>query len=304
MQTNNKGYLFIFFTSICFGINTLFLRSYYLQFHNESPQNVAFWGMFGSVIIVMPFFLFSKMSRQRISISVRRDGRLIFVIAVLSTLATYLWLVGLQKLSAGPVSLISKSQIIFSAVIGAIFLKERFTLFEIMGIFLAIAGVVLISTLGEEVALDGIFLILFSELLFSFQSMLVKKYAPDLSGIEFTLLRAILMVIFYFIIFYLRGELDFLPYYRIFYLSAATVFGLMIGRALYYEAHKYLEISKLSTGMLFEPVFVLIASFLLLGEVLSLKKMEGSFLILLGLWMTARKNIQLEMVPKKIRKLL
>ena len=302
MENQRKGYLFIFLTSVFFGINTIGIRYYYTIFQNELPENVAFWGMGGAFLLIHPYFLFLSAPRGRIITSIKRDGKIITILAILSTLGAYLWLSGLKLLGAGPVSLLAKSQILFSAFFGILLLKERLTAFEITGIAIALPGIYFISALPGETKLAHSSVILFSALIYSFQSMLVKRFAKNLHGAEFTFLRAGLMTIFFGIIFHTQGSLTIPPVSQILFLGFVSVSGLMLGRSFYYEAHKYLDISRLGIGMLFEPVFVLFLSFFILAEQFTSEKIYGAVLILTGLWMTSLRNIRLQYIPDILKK--
>ncbi|MDH5655516.1 MAG: DMT family transporter, partial [Spirochaetia bacterium] len=173
MYLSARGYLFTIFASIGFGLNTIGIRYYFNSFETGTPENVAFWGMFSSSIILLPYFLFYGKARKRIQISVKRDRNIILTVAVLSTIGAYLWMLGLKEMAAGPLSLFGKSQVIYSAILGILFLKERFTLIEFAGMAAALAGIILISQLKGEVSLTAVIYVLTSAFIYSLQSMLV-----------------------------------------------------------------------------------------------------------------------------------
>jgi len=115
-----------------------------------------------------------------------------------------------------------------------------------------------------------------------------------LHGMEFTVLRAFFMVIIFGICFYSFGLINKIPIVTVSILGIVSVSGLMFGRAFYFEAHKHLDISKLNTAMLIEPVFVLLIAYFFLSESLSLKKLSGTLFILVGLWLVIHKNFKLK----------
>jgi drug/metabolite transporter (DMT)-like permease len=53
-------------------------------------------------------------------------------------------------------------------------------------------------------------------------------------------------------------------------------------RYFFFQAHKYLEVSKLNIFLLLQPVGVLIGTFLLFGDSISEQKIAGVILILGG----------------------
>ncbi|MES0489977.1 MAG: DMT family transporter [Leptospirales bacterium] len=288
----SKGYLFAVITAIFFGINSLGIRYAFNQYPSLNPETGMVWGFIGALILVLPYYVTSSPARKRLIVSFKRDGWVILAISVLTSIGGVLWIFALKHAAAGVVSLLAKVIIVYSAIFGLIFLKERFTLIELSGFALLIPGVFLIATLESQVAPKAVAAVLVSAFIYAIQSLLVKKYAPQLHGMEFTYLRAICMVILFGTIFVLLGRVIFIPIEVVFILGTVSVSGMMLGRALYFEAHKYLEISKLNSAMLIEPVIVLVAAFFLLGEPLDAKKVYGGLFILVGLWLLIHRSFR------------
>jgi len=298
-----KGYLFVFLTSILFAINTIAIRHYFADLAtNPSVHNVAFWSLFAASLFLSPYFIFTRSSRIKMKTSMVRDGKIVLVVALLSASGAYFWYTGLKLLGAGPASLTGKSQVLFTALLGIAFLRERFSAFESAGIVITVAGIAMISQIPNEVNLPGVASTMLSAFIYSVQSLVVKKYATELHGIEFSYLRAVLMALMYGVVFAANGMLEMLPLKDIFYLGGFSLTGLIAGRTFYYEAHKYLGISRIGIGMLFEPVVILIASFYLLEESLGGFKLFGAALILFGLWMVAAKNLNLRRIPTLLKR--
>ena len=291
IRQTRKGYILITLTSFLFGMNTLGLRYYFTNYPHQLPENAAFWGILGAVTLFFPVYLFSGSARMRMLRSIKRDGRVILVVALMSSLGAFLWISALKEMAAGPVSLLAKSQVIYSTILGIVLLRERFTFWEIVGIIVSLTGVVVVSRLGGEASAAAVMLALASAFIYSAQSLIVKKFAPELDGFEFTYLRASLMVLFFLIFFSLKGSLGRIALNQFLFLGFTSVSGLLLGRTFYYESHKYLDISRLSIGMLLEPVFVLVTAVLLLGEIPGIQKITGAVLIIAGLWMTSLRKL-------------
>lgn len=299
-----KGILLIAATSLFFGLNGIGVRWYFQSGHPMSPENVIFWGLFGASIFATPFLLGSTRRRTEVMDSIRRDGKVILGVALLSSTGAFFWVQALQMTGASVVSLLAKSQVLGSVFLGAIFLKERFTAFEVAGILLAIPGIVLISTIPDEVPARAALMILASAGIYSIQSAIVKRFAPGLHGIEFTYLRGSGMSLVFFVAFLATGKLVIPDLFSFLFLGLISTLGLLIGRSMFFEAHKYLGIGKLNTGMLLEPVIVTILSVLFLAEDPGRQKMMGGALILLGLWMTTRKNLKPGPLPHWMKRIL
>ena len=288
-----KGTVLTALTAIFFGLNTAGIRWFFLYFEPIGPENVIFWGLLGAILLATPLQFSGKKNRLRLNQTIHLHGKVILVVILLSSGGAFLWILGLERLDAGVVSLLAKSQAVHSLILGSFLLKEKHSAFEVLGVLLALTGVGLISTLKGGVTPVGVVLVLTSALIYAFQSLVVKRFAPGLNGREFTYLRASGMVLTSGLIFGVLGRLHSISPGSFLFLSLVSLTGLIVGRSFYFQAHNYLGIGRLSTLMLLEPIFVLTLSFFLLGETLPPRKILGGLLILLGIWMTVRRGIPL-----------
>ena len=292
MKQKKKGYLFAAATSVCFGLNGVGIRHLFLNNNELSIEAVVVWGFLGALLLVSPYYIFSNRGRSRMASSLRQDGKTIFLISALTAFGGILWIFAIKFAPVSVVSLLAKTIILHSAVFGFFLLGEKFTIYEGIGFALAIPGVLLISTLDGQVEPLAVAAILFSAFIYAIQSLIVKRFAPSLYGLEFTILRASSMLIIYIIFFISTGGLKVVSMETFLALGVISLTGLIFGRAFYFEAHKHLEISKLNMALLLEPVFVLLMAALLLGEPLSTKKVGGALFILVGLGAVIGKNFQ------------
>lgn len=300
-----RGYILIVITALCFGLNGLGIRFFFAQIGGVSVANVAFWGLLGASTAGLIINLPSEVFRIRLKESIRRDGIIILIVSIMSATGAFLWYHALEITGAGNVALLAKGQIIYSTILGIIILKERMSVFEGVGLAIAIGGFVLLTSLPADLPIGAAINVLVSAFIYSVQSLIVKIYAPDLTGREFALLRAFLMVLFYGVIFSYTGDLTPIPYDRVLILGGISFIGLIVGRMAYFEAHKYLGMRQLNTGMLIEPIFVLILGGVFLSEPFTISGVSGAALIIFGLWMMVRKNLRLEQgIPRFLMRIL
>lgn len=285
-----KGYIYIFIATIFFASSYIGLKYAFVHFKDLSPANASFWGMLGASLLGTPVFLRSKKSIKKLQDTIIRDGKILLLVSFITSFAAFLWFMALENTSLGPHSLLVKSSIVFAVILGVIFLKERIGSEQISGIALAITGIVLISTLAREVQLIYVMLVMLSSFIFALQSFFIRKYSPNINGKEFAYLRTILISLFLGSAFLIQKKLVLIPLDIFFVLSISVCMGALIGRALYFEAHKYLEISKLNIILLFEPVLLLTAGSFIFGEVISTKKITGAIFIILGLWLLVYRD--------------
>ena len=292
VENRARGYLFTATTAICFAINGIGIRYIYNIYPELTPENGIFWGFVGSLLLVLPYYLFVGTAQRRLILSFKRDWRVIFGVSVLTSTGAILWFFAMKHAEVGIVSLLAKTMIVHTALLGLFFLKEKFSMIELAGFVLVLPGVYFISNVQSSATPQAVAAVLISAFFYALQSLVVKKYAPRLHGMDFTYLRAVFMLALIGIVLLALGRIDKISISLVFLLGITGVSGLIIGRAFYFEAHKYLEISRLNTAMLVEPLFVLLAAYWLIAEALDFKKLTGALFILTGLWLIIQRSVR------------
>jgi drug/metabolite transporter (DMT)-like permease len=237
------------------------------------------------------FFLPLKSQRQSLLPELIKHKRFFAIISVLTLINGSTWFYGLSQINGGVVALLDQNVIVWSFLLGAIFLGERFSWRQLSAITITVLGLVIISNLKGEVTTIGIICLLICGLSIALQSLLIKKYSHPFNALALAFWRGWAMVIFSLLISLGLGI--FQPQIEIYALIAVGVaqfFGLFVGRAAYIKAHEYLPMSHLSFLLLGIPIIVLLSSFVLLNEPISLQKIIGALVMLSGLiWFFTRK---------------
>lgn len=282
--SEKKGYFFVFLTGLFFSCEVLGFKSIFTEYQ-IFPILAAFFGVFGSFLLVTPLAFFNQLSRQRVIITIQRDWFALVLGTFFNSIGVGFYYLALNQSELGPSAILVKTTALFNVLFGIFFLGEAFTRKDIIGLVLTLAGVYLISSLGDGISFGSSFLILTSALFFSTQSFLIKRFAPEIFGLEFAYLRLGLLSFFFAIALTNFGLWAWPGVGLVLKLIGFAFLGFFLGRAFYFEAHKSLPIGKLNSVMLIEPVFLLIIGILFLNESLSWKKLIGCFGILFGLYL-------------------
>ena len=263
----------------------MYLVSDFLFRHFESitPQNAVFWGSLGAILLCVPYFFRSDKSRKKLQTCVLKHGNVLLFISIITSFAAFLWWYTLEQTNSGIIALIGKSETIFAFILGVFFLKEKISLREVFGILIALAGFVFLSTIKGEMSFFLVTLMLICRFLYALQSFVIKKFASDIDGFAFGFLRLILMLLFFGSIFGLQGKIEMIPVLAIITATSALMLNAIFAKMFYFEAHKYLEISKLNMFLILQPVLVLFGASFFFGDPISLQKMFGAVLVLGGL---------------------
>ncbi|TGM79841.1 DMT family transporter [Leptospira bouyouniensis] len=279
-----KGYFFVFLTGVFFAFEVIGFKEIFRRF-NLSPEMAAFFGVGFAFLVVTPFFLSSNKRRKKVILTIKRDGLILFLGTFSNAMGIVLYYYALKQTDLGPAAILIKTTVLYNVILGVVFLGERFKDREVFGIVLSLFGIYLISTLQGQINFLSAFCILLSAFLFAIQSYLIKKYIPEILGLEYAYLRLFLLCIFFLIYSLGIGSFAIPKWNTIVILGLCSLLGYFLGRAFYFEAHNYLPISKLNATLLIEPIFLMFVGILFMNEPFDLQKLCGGAVILLGLYL-------------------
>ena len=222
----------------------------------------------------------------------------IFIMGILNGLAFLLQFLGQELTTATKASLLVNSNVIFVAILSAIFLKERMDLKKVAGVILALAGVFLIITNGDWAFLGtgsfmGDLIVFLTSPIWGIYIILNKKSAIQrLKAIPF-----MSSVIFYTTLTLLFADLFFSPIpvflvtlspESIFAIVYTALFTTLIAFLLWYEGLKWLNATSSSLYLLLEVLVAAILSVLFLSEQLVTFTIIGGILLGIGIYLSEK----------------
>lgn len=196
---------------------------------------------------------------------------------------------GAQFIPSGWISLLFGLSPIITGALALLLLREAsFTRGKVLGLLLAIGGLVTLfgrgASLGEH-ALLGIGAVLVSVLLHSLSGVLVKRAAADVPAMAVTAGGLLVAAPAYLLTWYifdrhLPGALPVKAWAAIAYLA---VFGSVVGFIFYYYVLRSIEASRTALITVVTPVIALLLGHYLNSEALNWQIAAGTALILSGL---------------------
>ncbi|PID70820.1 hypothetical protein CSB37_00175 [bacterium DOLZORAL124_38_8] len=279
-----KGYG-ILFIGVLLGIIPYLATSYGFEFYPKANiVNVAFWSFLSGVVIPAPFFFATQKNRQLIINEITQNKSLLLKVIVLSGIGVLFWFYSMKFGKSGIVSFLKKSDIVFTLILGTFFLKEKISKQEIVGAILAILGFTVMSNASlSEISIPAVVAIVVTQIFYVLQSFFVRRDGKKMNPFAFTFLRISGMTIIISLFGIITNQITLPNLDFILIFGAGQIFGAFLYRVAYFEAHKYLEIAKISIFLLISPVLILLSSGLFLGEKLNTNKIIGASIILLGL---------------------
>lgn len=159
---------------------------------------------------------------------------------------------------------------VFLSILGISFLKERFTLTEMLGALMAISGAFLISYSGEldwrKFFIPGTGLVVLNTFFAATVSVIVKKNVQKASPEVFNLNSNGWIFLFFLGYFLWSGQALTIPVKAFQNIALSSFFGSFIGLLSFFYSYRYISASRSSIIQSLKGIFVLAIAYLYLGN--------------------------------------
>jgi drug/metabolite transporter (DMT)-like permease len=218
------------------------------------------------------------------------------------TLYAVLQNIAMQWTSASSATLIIASYPAITLLLESLIYKVKMNLFKIVGIVIAIAGVVILSYVKADTRqqgeLLGVLLLLIAGIAWAFYNFLTKKVVnryPSISLLFYqTLFGAIFMAP---LALFERGDWATPTALTFSMMLFLGLFCSVLAFLLYNNGLKKLPASSVTSMLNLVPIFGVFFSWVLLGEQVTLRKVIGGVVIIAGVMISARQSKQTEIAP-------
>ncbi|TQR21719.1 DMT family transporter [Psychrobacillus vulpis] len=278
---------FISYAALFFGVFALSTSAIFVKLADAPSTITAFYRMFFAAIILLPFLLINKESRQEIYSLSKKQWGLGLLSGLFLAVHYVLWFESLNYTSVASSTVIVTLQPLFSMVGGYFLFKERFSKGAVIGCLVAIGGSVVIGWQDFQVSGQALF------------------------GDVLAFIAAGIITAYFFVGQHVRKELSLVPYSIIGYASSALFLSIfafgqqapfvnysaqtwwsfiglafiatVLGQTIFNWLLKWLSTSVISMSILGETIGTCILAYYILDEVISLQQGLGIMLILIGL---------------------
>lgn len=187
-----------------------------------------------------------------------RHWRFFAVVGVLVAASTVINYAAVAYVDPGTASLLGKTGVLFSLVLGILWLRERLRPIEALGAGLAIAGVFLIGFQPGDYLRLGSLMVLVSTFLYALHTAVVKQYGEGIDFGDFFLYRVASIAFFLFLFAAARGRLVWpTPVAWLLVFVAGTV-DVVISRSLYYLSLRRMTMSIHTVILTLSPVVTIL----------------------------------------------
>lgn len=225
-------------------------------------------------------------------------GILLFLILTGSAVFGVLQYVGLKYTTAINMGVLNSFAPVLIAIAGAVLFGDRLSVLQAIGVAISLAGVLLIvakAQLASLIGLDlniGDLIILFNMSLWGIYSASIRK-RPKIHWLSFTFLLAAISAMTtapFFAWEHLSGDQLKPTLLTIASLCYASIFPTLIAMVFWNQGIDAVGANRAGAMMHLVAIYGAVLSWLLLGESLHPYHAVGFVLILLGVWLTARKG--------------
>lgn len=269
-----------------------------------NPMNLV-WLRFSIGLVILGGLVWS---RGQLSLPKKGDW---FYFAILGFLGItfHQWLqsTGLQTSQAITTGLIIATIPIFMVFLAWLFLKEKITFMQGFGICLAVIGVFLVITMGKfnniswgNIGKPGDLLILLSAPNWAVFSILSRRGLRTYPAAQ--MMFYVMSSGWFFSTLAMLGSNHMFAEIHISWqgwlaIGFLGVFCSGFAYIFWYDALQNLPVSQTGAFLYLEPLITIIISGIVLGEKLTLLGFIGGGIILIGVWLVNKKNLQVN--PKK-----
>lgn len=290
------GYVAVITATVFFGVWNTFSKILLEDLHPLSLSALVYLvaGTFLFLIHFSPLSgkildLLNKNTKVETGISKKNYMVLITTVLVGAVIAPFIYLNGLDRITAVNASLLLNVEILFIIIIGILFLKESVQKKDILGFGLLIIGTVFLATNGDLSSISvtegiGSLFVIVAAFLWSIDTTLSKFLSNKSDLILITALKCSMGGLILFLLSLMFGlsfkvPLDHLPY--LFFIGIASI---GVAFVLIYFAIR--QIGSTRTGSLFalSSLFGAIFAFTLLKEPFTLLQALFGLIMLLGVF--------------------
>lgn len=286
-QETIKGYLFAIIATLTFSNVYIFSKVAL----NEVP--LAQFGSLWYSVVALACFFFAFLNKKlgQVFHLTRKQILMLLTLGVLEIATTTLFFLSIHVIPDPAVTSFLGNMFPVMVMLGGIFiLHEKFGPIEIFGGFLALSGAFLISYRGgttlETFFIQGTGIVFFNALFATTATLLVKTQIKNLSPELLNLNRAVWLLIFSVIMYYVTGDSA--------SFSGKAAINTIVGAILefiailtVYYSYKFIEASRSSIVQSMKGIFVLIVSFLLFGTLPLPHQLWGGIITVAGVLIMA-----------------
>ena len=291
-MSNNKLAIFLIIISVFFG--TVMLSFLKIAQEDVNVYVAGFFRFFLGLVIILPYIIKNKDAVLRTTHLKKHILRTILGLPAMLLYFSALVLLPIEKLTA-----ISFVVPLIVTILAVFFLGEKIYIYRTLALILGFSGMLVIIRPGFVEISIGVYMVLFSALLWSINIIITKKISKDDSAITILAYQSIFMSLLSFIIVLFFWEMPSLKTFI--YLILAAMCGTVLHLALNH-AFKLVDVSMTQPYSFLNLVFASIIGYFVFNETPDLYTWVGALIIFVGVLIISYREMKLdkEIIRKNI----
>ena len=291
-MSNNKLAIFLIITSVFFG--TVMLSFLKIAQEDVNVYVAGFFRFFLGLVIILPYII-----KKKDAVLKTTHLKQHFLRAVLGLPAMLLYFSALVLLPIEKLTAISFVVPLIVTILAVFFLGEKIYIYRTLALILGFSGMLVIIRPGFVDISIGVYMVLFSALLWSINIIITKKISKDDSAITILAYQSIFMSLLSFFIVLFFWEMPSLKTFI--YLILAAMCGTVLHLTLNH-AFKLVDVSMTQPYSFLNLVFASIIGFFVFDEIPDLYTWIGALIIFTGVLIISYREMKLdkEIIRKRV----
>ena len=291
-MSNNKLAIFLIITSVFFG--TVMLSFLKIAQEDVNVYVAGFFRFFLGLVIILPYIIKNKDAVLK-STHLKQH----FLRAILGLPAMLLYFSALVLLPIEKLTAISFVVPLIVTILAVFFLGEKIYIYRTLALILGFSGMLVIIRPGFVDISIGVYMVLFSALLWSINIIITKKISKNDSAITILAYQSIFMSLLSFFIVLFFWEMPSLKTFT--YLILAAICGTVLHLTLNH-AFKLVDVSMTQPYSFLNLVFASIIGYFVFDEMPDLYTWIGALIIFTGVLIISYREMKLdkEIIRKRV----
>ncbi len=283
-MSNNKLAIFLIITSVFFG--TVMLSFLKIAQEDVNVYVAGFFRFFLGLVIILPYIIKNKDAVLKTTHLKQHFLRAILGLPAMLIYFSALVLLPIEKLTA-----ISFVVPLIVTILAVFFLGEKIYIYRTLALILGFSGMLVIIRPGFVNISIGVYMVLFSALLWSINIIITKKISKDDSAITILAYQSIFMSLLSFFIVLFFWEMPSLKTFI--YLILAAMCGTVLHLTLNH-AFKLVDVSMTQPYSFLNLVFASIIGYFVFDEMPDLYTWIGALIIFTGVLIISYREMKLD----------
>ena len=281
---NNKLAIFLIITSVFFG--TVMLSFLKIAQEDVNVYVAGFFRFFLGLLIILPYII-----KKKDVVLKTTHLKQHFLVAILGLPAMLLYFSALVLLPIEKLTAISFVVPLIVTILAVFFLDEKIYIYRTLALILGFSGMLVIIRPGFVDISIGVYMVLFSALLWSINIIITKKISKDDSAITILAYQSIFMSLLSFFIVIFFWEMPSLKTFI--YLILAAMCGTVLHLTLNH-AFKLVDVSMTQPYSFLNLVFASIIGYFVFDEMPDLYTWIGALIIFTGVLIISYREMKLD----------